>query len=55
MMSELLTGSGTTITSLSICWKGLSVPGAAICTWRSLRRKSLTARATSLAGEFFSR
>ena len=54
-IKELLTTSGTTTTSLSICWKGLTTPGAVCCTCRSLRRNSLIERATSWAGAFFSR
>ena len=37
-INELLTFSGTTITSLSICWKGLTKPGVTCCTCFSLRR-----------------
>ncbi len=44
MISELLTGSGTTTTSLSICWKGLIVPGAACCTCRSLPQELVDRR-----------
>ena len=51
----LLTGSGTTTTSRSICSKALVSPGPACWTCRSVVRNVLIVVATSVAGEFFSR
>ena len=51
----LLTGSGTTTTSRSICSKALNNPGVICWTCRSLRKYSLIALATSWAGAFLRR